>query len=68
MCEPLIVCQFSTSDMSGGSLSIFGELLSHFYLKYLPAVAMTTGMCRDERSVDCLVLCHNKEAKFKQRR
>ena len=22
---------------------------------------MATGMCRDERSVDCLVLCHNKQ-------
>ena len=61
MYEPLIVCPFSTSDMSVGNLSIFGEFLSHFYPKYLPAVAMTTGMCRDERSVDCLVLCHNKQ-------
>ena len=22
---------------------------------------MATGMCRDERSVDCLDLCHNKQ-------
>ena len=22
---------------------------------------MATSMCRDERSVDCLVLCHNKQ-------
>ena len=22
---------------------------------------MATGMCRDERSVVCLVLCHNKQ-------
>ena len=22
---------------------------------------MATVMCRDERSVDCLVLCHNKQ-------
>ena len=22
---------------------------------------MATGMCWDERSVDCLVLCHNKQ-------
>ena len=47
--------------MSVGNLSIFGEFLSHFYPKYLSAVAMATGMCRDERSVDCLVLCHNKQ-------
>ena len=43
--------------MSIGNLSIFGEFLSHFYPKYLSAI----GMCRDERSVDCLVLCHNKQ-------
>ena len=61
MCEPLIVCHFSTSDMSVGNLSIFGEFLSHFYPNYLSAFAMATGMCRDERSVDCLVLCHNKQ-------
>ena len=24
---------------------------------------MATGMCRDERSVDCFVLCHNKQNK-----
>ena len=22
---------------------------------------MATGVCRDERSVDCLVLCHDKQ-------
>ena len=46
---------------SAGNLSIFGELLSHFYPKYLSAVAMATGMCKAERSVDCLVLCSNKQ-------
>ena len=61
MREPLIVYHFSTSNMSVGNLSIFGEFLSHFYTKYLSDVAMTTGMCRDERNVDCLVLCHNKQ-------
>ena len=61
MPEPLIVCHFSTSNMSGGNLSIFSEFLSHFYLKNLSAVAMATGMCRDERSVDCLVLCQTKQ-------
>ena len=61
MPEPLIVCHFSTSNMSVGNLSVFGEFLSHFYPKYLSAVAMATGMCRDERSVDCFVLCHNKQ-------
>ena len=43
--------------MSVGNLSLFGEFLSHFYPKYLSAVAMATGMCRD----DCLVLCHRKQ-------
>ena len=61
MREPLIVCHFSTSNMSVGNLSIFGEFLSHFYPKYISDVAMATGMCRDERNVDCLVLCHNKQ-------
>ena len=61
MPEPLIVRHLSTSNMSVGNLSIFGEFLSYFYPKYLSAVAMATGMCRDERSVDCLVLCHNKK-------
>ena len=61
MREPLIVCHFSTNNMSVGNLSIFGEFLSHFYPKYLSAVAMATRMCRDERSVDCLVFCHNKQ-------
>ena len=61
MREPLIVCYFCTSNMSVGNLSKFGEVLSHFYPKYLSAVAMATGMCRDERNVDCLVLCHNKQ-------
>ena len=61
MREPLIVCHFSVSNMSVGNLSIFGEFLLHFYPKYLSAIAMATGTCRDERSVDCLVLCHNKQ-------
>ena len=61
MRKPSIVCHFSTSNMSGRNPSIFGEFLSHLYPKYLSAVAMATGMCRDERSVDCLVLCHNKQ-------
>ena len=61
MREPLIVYHFSTSNMSVGNLSIFGEFLSHFYPKYLSVVAMAKGMCRDERNVDCLVLCHNKQ-------
>ena len=61
MREPLTVCHFSTSNVSVGNLSIFGEFLSHFYPKYLSAVAKATGMCRDENSVDCLVLCHNKQ-------
>ena len=61
MPEPLIVCHFSTSNISVGNLSIFGEFLLHFYPNYLSAVAMATGMCRDERSVDCLVLCHKKQ-------
>ena len=61
MREPLIECHFSTSNISAENLSIFGEFLSHLYPKYLSAVAMATGMCRDERSVDCLVLCHNKQ-------
>ena len=61
MHEPLIICHFSTSNMSVGNLSIFDEFLSYFYPKYLSAVAMATGICRDERSVDCLVLCHNKQ-------
>ena len=60
MHKPSIVCHCSTSNMSVGNLSIFGEFLSHFYPKYLSAVAMATDMCKDERSVDCLVLCHNK--------
>ena len=60
MREPLIVCHFSTSNMSVENLSIFGECVA-FYPKYLSAVAMATGMCRDERNVDCLVLCHNKQ-------
>ena len=47
--------------MSVGNLSIFGEFLSHFYPKYLSAIAMATGVCKDERSVDCLVLCHDKQ-------
>ena len=46
--------------MSVGNLSIFDEFLSHFYPRYLSAVAIPTGMCRDERSVDCLVLRHSK--------
>ena len=61
MPEPSIVCHFSTSNMSVGNLSILSEFLSHFYPKYLSAVAMATGMCRDEGSVSCLVLCHNKQ-------
>ena len=61
MHESLIVCHFSTSSLSIGNLSIFGEFLSHFYPKYLSAVAMATGVCKDERNVDCLVLCHNKQ-------
>ena len=61
MCEPLIVCHFSTSNMSVGNLSIFGEFMSHFHPKYFSAIAMATGICRDERIVDCLVLCHNKQ-------
>ena len=61
MRDPLIVCHFSTSNMSAGNLSIFCEFLSHFYPKYLSAVAMAMDICRDERSVDCLVLCHNKQ-------
>ena len=61
MPEPLIVCHFSTSNMSVGNLSIFGEFLSHFYPKYLSAIAMATCMCRDERTVDCLVLYHYKQ-------
>ena len=63
MPEPLIVCHFSTSHMSVGNLSIFGDFLAHLYPKYLSAVAMPTGMCRDKRSVDCLVWCHNKQNK-----
>ena len=51
MREPLIVCHFSTSNMPAVNLSIFCEFLSHFYPKYLSAVAMVTGMCRDERNV-----------------
>ena len=47
--------------MPAVNLSIFGEFLSHFYPKYLSAVAMATGMCRDERNVDCLALCRNKQ-------
>ena len=47
--------------MAFGNLSIFGEFLSHFYPKYLSAVTMATGTCGDGRSVDCLVLCHNKQ-------
>ena len=61
MPETLTVCHFSTSNMSVGNLSIFGEFLPHFYPKYLSVVAMATGICRDERSVDCLVLCLNKQ-------
>ena len=61
MRKPLVVCHFSTSNMSVGNLSLSGEFLSHFYPKYLSAVAMATGVCRDERNVDCLVLCHNKQ-------
>ena len=63
MDESLIVCHFSTSNLPIGNLSIFGEFLSHFYPKYLSAVAMATGVCKDERNVDCLVLCHNKQKK-----
>ena len=69
MPEPLIVCHFSTSNMSVGHLSIFGDFLSHFYPKYLSAVAMATGMCRDERSVDawfCVTI--SKIGKFQQSR
>ena len=37
MPDPLTVCHFSTSNMSVGNLSIFGEFLSHFYPNiYLP--------------------------------
>ena len=37
MREPLIVCHFSTSNMSVGNLSIFGEFVSHFIQNiYLP--------------------------------
>ena len=61
MREPLKVCHFSTSNMPAVNLSIFCEFLSHFYPKYFSAVAMATGMCRDERNVDYLVLCHNKQ-------
>ena len=62
MREPLIVCHFSTSNMPAVNLSFFVcEFLSHFYPKYLSAVAVATGMCRDEKNVDCLVLCHNKQ-------
>ena len=61
MREPLTVYHFSTNNMSVGNLSIFCNFLSHFYPKYLSAVAMATGVCQDERSVDCLVLCHNKQ-------
>ena len=62
MREPLIVSHFSTNNMPAVNLSIFFcEFLSHFYPKYLSAVAMATGMCRDVRDVDCMVLCHNKQ-------
>ena len=61
MPEPLTVCRFSTSNMSVGNLSMFGYFLSHFYPKYLSAIAMATGKCRDESSVDCFVLSHNKQ-------
>ena len=63
MRETLIVCHFSTSNMLAVNLSIFYEFSSHFYPKYLSAVAMATGICRDERNVDCLVLCHNKQSR-----
>ena len=61
MPEPLTVCHYFTNNMSVGNLSIFDKFLSHFYPNYLSAVAMATGMFRDKRSVDCLVLCHNKQ-------
>ena len=47
--------------MSVGNLSILNDFLSHFWPNYLSAVAMTTVMCRGEKIVDCLVLCHNKQ-------
>ena len=49
-----VICQLENCQY----LVIFCRI---FYPKYLSAVAMATGMCRDERSVDCLVLCHNKQ-------
>ena len=56
MHESLIVCHFSTSNLSIGNLLIFGEFLSHFYPNYL---SMATGVCKDERNADCLL--HNKQ-------
>ena len=49
-----VICQLEICQV----LVIFCRI---FYPKYSSAVAMATGMCRDERSVDCLVLCHNKQ-------
>ena len=69
MHESLIVCHFSTSNLSIGNLSIFGEFLSHFYPKYLSAVAMVTGVYKDEMMLIarfCVTI--SKNGKFQQRR
>ena len=49
-----VICQLEICQ-------VLVNFLRLFYPKYLSAVAMATGICRDERSVDCLVLCHNKQ-------
>ena len=67
MPEPLIVCHFSTSNMSVGNLSIFGESLSHFiqtiYLP-LPWQRVSVGMKGVLIALFCITI--SKIGKFQQ--
>ena len=44
-----------------GNPSISSDFLSQFLSKCSYTVSMATGMHMDERSIDCLVLCHNDQ-------
>ena len=52
---------YSKVMISFGNPSILSIFLSLFQPKSSQAVSMATGMHRDERSVDCLVLCHHDQ-------
>ena len=52
---------FSKVMISFGSPSILNIFLCFFQPKCSKALSMATGMQRDERSVDCLVLCHHDQ-------